>query len=495
MRARSAVLSTLDRLATAYRSHDDGPRDPDLLSASIHVWIERQTFTPRRGSTGVHLVDAVAARFGAFDHVHIVGLVDAEWPERQRRSIFYTSSLLKDLGWPSEVDHLKSQQAGFRELVTLPARTLSLSAFQLEGDAVVAATPLSEEARMLPRVTTDVPDTRIFADERLAMAPVADAGLPAPVAEWLRLRTERPDLATPPYRGDVGVQPPREYRVSQLDRFVECPFKYFAAAVLRLDEEVDEESALTPRERGTLLHGLFETFYREWDASGHGAITMETLPEAIAAFDRLAHARLSELPEADRVIETERLMGSIVHRGAAERVFEREAADPREVRRRWLEEPVNGTYDFPAGFAPPKSIAIRGVADRIDELEDGSLRLVDYKLSRPPDKGAVQLKVYGYAAQRMLEARDGKKHPVSAADYIAFGNDGDVTLSVALKAGSVAEAVDAGAQEFAAHVSKIEAGAFPPRPLNAGLCEWCAFALVCRKETVAAEEDDAAESV
>ena len=137
-------------LADAYRAHDDGPRDPETLSASIHLWIERQTFTPRRGSTGVHLVDAVAARFGAFDHVHIVGLVDAEWPERQRRSIFYTSSLLKDLGWPSEIDHLKSQQAGFRDLVTLPRRTLGLSAFQLEGDAVVAATPLTEEARMLP---------------------------------------------------------------------------------------------------------------------------------------------------------------------------------------------------------------------------------------------------------------------------------------------------------------------------------------------------------
>ena len=58
------------------------------------------------------------------------------------------------------------------------------------------------------------------------------------------------------------------------------------AVLQRLDEEADEEAALTPRERGTLLHSLFEEFYRSWDAAGHGAITMATLPEAIAAFWR-----------------------------------------------------------------------------------------------------------------------------------------------------------------------------------------------------------------
>lgn len=491
LRARAAVLSTLDRLAAAYRAHDDAPRDPDALSAAVHVWIERQTFTPRRGTTGVHLVDAVAARFGAFDHVHLVGLVDAEWPERQRRSIFYTSSLLKDLGWPSEIDHLKSQQAGFRDLVTLPRRTLGLSAFQLEGDAVVAATPLTEEARMLPREVVPMPEARVFADERLALAPVVADQAPGPAA-WLALRQARPELTTPAYRGDVGAQPPREYRVSSLDRFVECPFKYFAGAVLRLDEEVDEDPALTPRERGTLLHGIFEQFYRDWDAAGRGAVTMANVPDAIAAFEAIAHERLAALPEADRVIESARLLGSIVMRGAAERVFFLEAADARGVRRRWLEHAMNGTYDFPAGFAPPKPIAIRGVADRIDELDDGSLRLIDYKLSRPPGEGAVQLKVYGYAAQRLFEAADGQRHPVSAASYIAFGDDGAIETPVALKGGSVAEAIDAGAQQFAAHVTAIEAGTFPPKPENAGLCEWCAFALVCRKETVETEEDDAA---
>ena len=495
LRARGAVLASLDRLAAAYRQYDDAHRDPDVLSATIHHWIERQTFTPRRGSTGVHLVDAVAARFGAFDHVHVVGLVDAEWPERQRRSIFYTSSLLKELGWPGEDDHLRSQQAAFRDLVGLPLQTLSLSAFLLEGDAVVASTPLADEAGILSRLRSTVGTERIFADERLALSPLAADALADVPAAWLALRQRRPELTSSAYRGDVGAQAPREYRVSSLDRFVECPFKYFAGAVLRLDEDVEEDAALTPRERGTLLHGLFEQFYREWAAAGHGAITMATLSDAIAAFERLAHDALAALPEADRLLESARLLGSIVMRGAAERVFLLEADDARGVRRRWLEHPVNGTYNFPAGFAPPKPIAIRGVADRIDELSDGTLRLIDYKLSRPPRTGAVQLKVYGYVAQLQLQAQDGIEHPVSVADYISFGDDAAPVSPVAGKGTSVAQAIEAGAQEFAAHVTRIEAGQFPPHPQNAGLCEWCAFATVCRKETVDGVEDDAAESV
>jgi RecB family exonuclease len=176
-------------------------------------------------------------------------------------------------------------------------------------------------------------------------------------------------------------------------------------------------------------------------------------------------------------------------------VFLLEADEPRGVTRRWMEHQVNGTYNFPAGFAPPKAIAIRGVADRIDLLSDGTLRLIDYKLSRPPRNGAVQLKVYGYVAQQQLQAEDGRDHPVSVADYISFGDDAAPVSPVAGKGTSVQQAIEAGAQEFAAHVTRIESGQFPPQPQNAGLCEWCSFATVCRKETVEGVEDDAAESV
>ena len=73
------------------------------LLRSYIVRIEGQTFAPRSGEEGVHIVDADSARFGQFDDVHIAGLVEAEWPDRARQNIFYSPAVLRELGWPGEV--------------------------------------------------------------------------------------------------------------------------------------------------------------------------------------------------------------------------------------------------------------------------------------------------------------------------------------------------------------------------------------------------------
>jgi RecB family exonuclease len=161
-----------------------------------------------------------------------------------------------------------------------------------------------------------------------------------------------------------------------------------------------------------------------------------------------------------------------------------------------LEVSLNGTYEFPTGgFAPPRPITIRGVADRVDQLSDGTLRLVDYKLTRAPGDQAVQLKVYSYVAQKHF-AKDGREPAVSLAEYISFGDDSNAAKSIAEKNSTVAHAVEIGAQQFAQHVARIEAGEFPPEPAEAGLCEWCAFTFVCRRESVTekGEESGAAEA-
>ena len=264
-RARAAVLGVLDGLTDACRRHDDQERSADALVAVIRHGIERHTFATERRGGGVRLVDGVAARFGEFDHVHLVGLVETEWPERPRRSIFYTTGLLKSLGWPQESDQVRAQQAAFRDLLTLPARTLWLHGFQLEGDAIVALSPLIDLARGLETTVESEPRHRsIFADELLTADPPASAGLDAETAEWLRLRVRRPPLSEPRYGGFVGPQAPQAYRVSRVDRYVDCPFKYFAENVLGLPEEREESSGLSPLERGTLVHTLFEEFYRLW---------------------------------------------------------------------------------------------------------------------------------------------------------------------------------------------------------------------------------------
>ncbi|MEO8482341.1 MAG: PD-(D/E)XK nuclease family protein [Acidobacteriota bacterium] len=493
-RARAAVLAVLDGLAEAFRRHDDHAREHDDLASIIHHAVESHTFMPRRGQAGVHLVDAVAARFGEFDDTYLVGLVETDWAERQRRSFFYSNVLLKALGWPQDDEQTRAQHAAFQDLLTLSRHRTRLSAFQLEGDAIVAVSPIVESSRGLPEeVEPTAPRGGLFPDERWTReGPLASAGTDGD--DWIALRRRRPALDGRDYGGFVSARDPETYRVSKVDRYVACPFKYFAEHVLGLSEDRDEEAGLTPLERGTLLHSLFEAFYQRWQAAGHGAITTTLIPAAVTMFTDLMEQTLQTLPPADRVLEDLRLRGSMVAPGVAARVFELEAASGAAVRERLLEYELNGPFTFPVKFGfDTRTIEIRGKTDRIDVLGDGSLRVVDYKLGRMPDlNSSIQIAVYAHCAQAALEQRDGRPHPVSAAMYVAFGDDR--RLEGRLPGDNTAMAVAAKASEFAGTIEKIEAGEFPPAPKKPSECVWCGFAGVCRKE-YRIEDDEAAESV
>ena len=134
-----------------------------------------------------------------------------------------------------------------------------------------------------------------------------------------------------------------------MDRYITCPFKYFAEHVLGLPEERDELAGLTPLERGTLMHSIFEQFYGEWQLSGHGAITSENLPEADALFSR--HRRTLRSPAARRRIGCSRrlrLLGSVVAPALADRVFDAGGRRrPSGVRERLLEQELFGAFAFP----------------------------------------------------------------------------------------------------------------------------------------------------
>ena len=80
------------------------------------------------------------------------------------------------------------------------------------------------------------------------------------------------------------------YAVSRVERYLECPFKYFAGQVLQLEEEREDESGLTPLERGQLLHGVFEAFFEAWRARGRSGVSADDLDEALALFEDVAEA-------------------------------------------------------------------------------------------------------------------------------------------------------------------------------------------------------------
>ena len=122
-RARAAIVDTLHTLLAAARAHDDVPVEVDGLASTVRRWIEAQTFAlDSDGTRGVQLLDDHAARYGDFDELTVVGLIEGEWPERPDRNIFYPTSLLSALGWPSEKDGRVASEARFLESTDVGVR-------------------------------------------------------------------------------------------------------------------------------------------------------------------------------------------------------------------------------------------------------------------------------------------------------------------------------------------------------------------------------------
>ncbi len=488
VRARAAVLAALQMLRDAHAAHDPAPLSISELSGGVRRWIEGQTFSPRLGASGLMLLDASAAPYADVDEIRIVGLSEADWPERSARSIFYPQSLLAQLGWPGEQERFPAARARFHDLLRLPRRRVSLSSFTLEDDAIVSPSPLLEEidAAGLPierlvGTAGAASRPRVFVHEALAIDPVAQAVVHGEAAEWLALRAAR-HFDDPRFRGVTAARAASTYAVSRLERYLECPFKYYAAHILKLPEEREEQAWMTPQERGHFVHTVFESFFREWQRLGHGAITTSNVGEAIALFETVAEAHLAALPEGDRALERTLLLGSAAAAGFGERAFAFEIEDGIPVMERLLEYQLEDTFTF-ATEGGTRRVTLRSKADRIDLLQDGTLRIVDYKTGRAPEKKrSLQLPIYGVCAQQALDGRHGRTWTVSRAGYIAFK---DKTPFTPLQ--NPERALAEGQATLLAVVDGIERGEFPVRPDEPFLCTWCAYAGVCRKDYVGDE--------
>ena len=481
LRARAAVLSALAMLRDAHMAQDPAPLSIAQLSGAVRRWIEGQTFSPRLGTTGVVLLDAAAAPYADLDALRIVGLSEADWPERSTRSIFYPQSLLAQLGWPNDQDRLSASRARFQDLLKLPRRRVSLSTFTLEDDSIVSPSPLIDDvdAVGLPiERLVAAPASRVFTHEALSLAPIVPGVLAGEASAWLALRAAR-TFDEPRFRGGTGVRAPAVYAVSKLERYLECPFKFYAAHVLKLPEEREEQAWMTPQERGSFVHEVFESFFVEWQGLGGGAITSENVGAAIELFDAVATRHLEALPAGDRALERTLLLGSAAAAGFGERAFAFEIEDGVPVVERLLEHQLEGVFTF-ASAGETREVRLRSKADRIDLLEDGTLRIVDYKIGRAPErKRSLQLPIYGACAQQALAGRHGRTWTLARAGYIAFKEK-----SAFVELQNPAKAVAEGEERLLGVIDAIERGEFPVQPDEPFLCNWCAYPGVCRKDYV-----------
>ena len=112
-------------------------------------------------------------------------------------------------------------------------------------------------------------------------------------------------------------------------------------------------------------------------------------------------------PPRDRAVERLWLLGSAAGMGVVDRLLSLEANHHGQVLERLLEFGFDGVYRFDSSRGS-RMIHLSGVTDRIDLLEGGRLRVIDYKSGRAPSRAqALQLPVYGRCAEQRLDGRHG----------------------------------------------------------------------------------------
>jgi ATP-dependent helicase/nuclease subunit B len=293
-------------------------------------------------------------------------------------------------------------------------------------------------------------------------------------------RLARPPAHEARFHGKTSGYSPTAYSLSGLERYQDCPFKYFARDILRLTETPQDEPFLSPRARGRFVHEAFQRFFEAWDAQGTRTITVDDSREARTLFADVVEPMFASLGDSDAALERARLFGSAINVGIIDVVLALEASRPAAVTERWLEAPFNG--EFSLGARGAARVPIRGVADRIDLLDGHRLRVIDYKTGAAPDpRRALQVPVYALCAQERLEERDGRSWTVAEAAYVSFA--GRRALVPVVTAGEDSgPSLRAARERLLAIVEGVSSGEFSPRPHTVTLCRSCAYPSVCRRD-------------
>lgn len=201
-------------------------------------------------------------------------------------------------------------------------------------------------------------------------------------------------------------QRPRSLSVTQIETLMRSPYDIYANKVLRLKRIDPLGETADARERGNTVHEILSRFVE----SGYDVIA----PGAMDLLRQLAEEEFGKLHVSAEL----RAIWLRRFETAAEQFLEFEQDRNGMVARRHAE--IEGRWELPMGFT------LTGRADRVDELTDGTLEIMDFKTGSVPQPGAMKA---FEAPQMLLEAAMAKAGALtdmtpadsSALTYVKIG--------------------------------------------------------------------------
>jgi len=469
---------------------------------------------PERGE--IVVADVVQARGVPFRAVAVLGLAEGEFPRTLSEDPFLRDadrkSLSEALGVPLDPSTVSAEAEFFYEAVTRPRERLLLTRPRLaENGAPWQASPFWDEG--VREVLSVEPATLVgegapAADQAASWEEVLGSVAAHPgraeVEAWLQAAApERHDAlehaagvhraratrAQPgcldgdlPELGEVLAEqfgPRYTWSATGLEAYRLCPFAFFAAKLLRLEERVEPEEGLNAKQLGTIYHTILERVHRTAAQAGPPGLEqlLEALPGVAAAVldaapGQLGFRETAWWPQTRVEIEEDVRRSLVALAGLAEGYLP------------YLQEAAFGMRGAPplrAGGGDD-AFLLRGVIDRVDRAPGGGIRVVDYKSGGKEShkkadvaKGKkLQLPLYALAAREALglgEPEEGFYWHIKQAEPSDFrlsrfegGPEGAMVLAVAVAGEAIAG---------------VRGGHFRPRRPDDGCPSYCVAAGFC----------------
>lgn len=164
-----------------------------------------------------------------------------------------------------------------------------------------------------------------------------------------------------------------------LSRYVACPLQFYFASVAGIDERDELTEEVDNPMFGTIVHAAMQKLYEPLEGVAHPSKQLEAIIRS-GAVERAVEQAINEnylkMPEADAsdyggdLILVHDIATRYIKHGIIPYDMAHDAFAVMKV-----EEKIAGRFDLGDG----RSASIGGRADRIDSLDDGTLRVVDYK--------------------------------------------------------------------------------------------------------------------
>ncbi|WP_245327681.1 PD-(D/E)XK nuclease family protein [Hymenobacter fodinae] len=339
----------------------------------------------------VQVMGLLETRALDFDHIIILSCNENVLPAPKRHSSLFPYDVLTTFQLPTYADHEAATAHQFWRLLQR-ARQVDLLHI-LPG---AEGTRTGERSRFLLQIENDLlpqsPGLRL--QDLTVTSPVEEPTTPLsslpPTTSPEELLAEREKEAP----GDIVLEKDagmllalREVLTkglspTALNQYLNCSLQFYFQRVARFRENDEVEEALGPDGFGTVVHEALEELMQPFQQRQQ-PITATDIPGLVKLAPIMVAKALRKEEEGRHARADEGLnhvlgqVASQLVRRYLEGLLEQPGALPLQVQS--LEEALQATVYVPLPSGEKLPVSLVGFADRVDQLADGRLRVIDYK--------------------------------------------------------------------------------------------------------------------